>query len=102
VIGLPLLAGAVQDTVADWFPAMAVTLAGAAGALGAACAPDLNTTVAISHVVLPLVPAVADGVAPAPTTWSSVRISMSSVPEMLVRAVQPDPAVSVSPNPESE
>jgi hypothetical protein len=35
VIGLPPLAGAVQLTVADWFPAVAVTFAGAAGTVGA-------------------------------------------------------------------
>jgi hypothetical protein len=35
VIGLPPLAGAVQLTVADWFPAVAVTVPGAAGTVGA-------------------------------------------------------------------
>ena len=35
VIGLPPLAGADQLTVADWLPAVAVTLPGAAGAVGA-------------------------------------------------------------------
>src|SRR5580704_6198808 len=102
VIGLPPLAGAVQDTMADLSPAVAVTLPGAAGAVGGAWLPPLNTTVAISQMVFAPVPALAAGVAPAPTTWSSARSSMSPVLEMLVLVVYPDPAVRLSPKPESE
>jgi hypothetical protein len=102
VIGLPPFAGAVQDTTAELLPAVAMTAVGAAGAVGGARLPALKTTVAISQIVLAPVPALAAGVAPAPTTWSSVRISISSVSEILVLAVYPDPAVRVSPKPESE
>ena len=45
VIGLPPLDGAVQETTADWFPAVAVTLAGAPGRAGGGWVPDSNTTV---------------------------------------------------------
>src|SRR5262249_32913245 len=101
-MALPPLDGAGQETMADLSPAVAATPAGGAGTVGGACAPALNTTVAISQVVLAPVPAVAAGCAPAATTWSSARISMSLALEMVVRAVYPAPAVRVSPNPESE
>ena len=101
-MALPPFDGAVQFTVADALPATADTLPGAAGTVGGAWLPDLNTTVAISQVVFAPVPTLADGVAPALTTWSSARSSMSPVLEMLVLAVYPDPAVRLSPNPESE
>ena len=48
-----------------------MTLVGAAGAVGGAWLPALNTTVAISQMVMAPVPTLAAGVAPAPTTWSS-------------------------------
>src|SRR6516162_10952920 len=101
-MALPPFDGAVQLTVADAFPAAADTLPGAAGTAGGAWLPDLNTTVASSQMGFAPVPALADGVAPALTTWSSVRSSMSLVLEMLVLTVYPDPAVRLSPNPESE
>ena len=61
-----------------------------------------KTTVDISHTVLPLVVTAAFGVAPAPgSCWSSASSSMSGVGKTLDRAVQPLPAVRVSPKPES-
>ena len=79
-----------------------MTPVGAAGTVGGGWAPALKTTVDISQTVLAPVPTLASGVAPAPDTWSSARISMSLVSDMFVRAVKPDPAVKASPNPESE
>jgi hypothetical protein len=65
VSGLPWWGGAVQLTVADPWPAVAVTLVGAPGAVGGADACPLSTIVSITHGVLAPVPAVALGVAPA-------------------------------------
>src|SRR5450756_820688 len=101
-MGLPPSAGADQDTVADLSPAVAVTFTGAAGTVGGARLPPLNTTVDISQIVLAPVPALADGAAPAPTTSSSASNSTSPLPPRLVRAVYPAPGVRESPNPESE
>jgi hypothetical protein len=64
VIWLPPLPGAVQVTVAVVSPAVADTLAGAAGAVGDPADAPWNTTVAISQMVDALVPALALGVAP--------------------------------------
>ncbi len=55
----------------------------------------------MSQVVLAPVWALAAGVAPSATVWSSASISMFPVGETLARWVKPDPAASVSPNPES-
>jgi hypothetical protein len=64
--------------------------------------PDFRTNVAISHVVLAPVPAFAFGVTPAVAAgWSSARSSISDVFDTFTRDVQPEPAVSVSPKPES-
>src|SRR5436305_6632269 len=102
VIGLPPLAGAVQLTVAEPLPGTAFTPVGAAGAVGGgAPAADLNTTVAIRQIAFPPVPAVAAGVAPAPTGWSSVSRSMSPLGDTLARADQPVPAERAWPKPES-
>ena len=61
----------------------------------------LNTTVDISQVVFAPVDALALGVAPWPTSWSSASSSMSEVFEILLGTVKPVPPPSVSPNPES-
>jgi len=59
----------------------------AGGAVGGAWLPPLNTTAAISQTVLAPVPALAAGLAPAPTSLSSASSSMSPTPEMVVLAV---------------
>ncbi len=99
-MALPPSDGADHVTVADALPGVAVTAVGAPGAVGAPAA-TLNTTVAISHVVLAPVWTRASGVAPMPVTVSSARNSMSPVGETSARWVKPLPAARVSPKPES-
>src|SRR5262249_51739924 len=101
VIGEPPSAGAVQVTVAEESPGVALTPAGAAGAVGWPCDADFRTRVAMSQGVLAPVPAVAARAAPSRAGCSSASSSISGAGEALTRPVQPVPALSVSPNPES-
>jgi len=114
VIGLPPSFGTDQLTVAEASPASPVTPPGAAGAVADADGLDvgdglgldvvpvaLNSRTAISQVVDPPVPAVADAAVPTGTVRSSASSSMSFCGELLARWVYPEPAVSVAWNPES-
>ena len=98
MIWLPPLGGAVHVTVTALFPGEAETFV---GACGVAWSDDSNTTVAINHTVFAPVTALAAGVDPRATGWSSASISMLAVGETLARWVKPDPAARVSPKPES-
>src|SRR5450755_3050877 len=100
-MGLPPVPGAVQLTFADPLPAVADTPVGAPGAVGCEPAADFSTTVSMSQIVLAPVPAEAFGVALAATGWSSTSSSASALCETFTRLVNPAPAVSASPNPES-
>jgi len=55
----------------------------------------------MSQRVLGPVPAVAAGVAPWATIWSSTSSSISGVGATVTRPVYPEPGVRVSPKPES-
>ena len=101
MIGLSPLAGAVHVTVALASAGVATTFVGAPGTVGAGGAPTRNTSVASSQMVDELLPTVAAGVLPVFTSLSSANTSMSPTPETLARGVHQEPAVSVSPNPES-
>ncbi len=99
-MGLPPSYGALHVSVAEAAPGTAVTVVGAAGAVVPPTA-GRSSRVAASHTVLAPVLMGASGVAPRPTTASSVSNSTSPVPEMFERWVNPGPALSVAPNPES-
>ena len=101
VSGEPPLLGAVQATVAWLSPAVALTAVGAPGLIGVVPAALVNTTVDINQIVFPDVAAPALGVAPADTTWSSTRRSMSVEPLIEAREVKPADAARVLPKPES-
>ena len=62
-------------------------LAGEVESAGGTCTPDLNTTVAISHGVLPPVVTRAAGVSPRSGSASSTTNSMSDVGDTLTRSV---------------
>src|SRR6476659_7992852 len=98
---LPPSAGAVQATAALRSPPVAVTAVGAPGAAGGVTTPDLNTTVAMSQVVLAPVLTSAFGAVPAPVTRSSTSSCMSVNGDTLTRAVNPPPPVSALLKPES-
>ena len=66
MIGLPPLAGADQLTVADWFPAVAVTVAGAPGTVGATGVTWLEGTDA----------------GPVPTLFVAVTVNVYAVPSV--------------------
>ncbi len=83
-MGLPPLAGAVQLRLAALFPGLALTPLGGCGAL---CVADAKTTVAISQMVCAPVWALAAGVAPSDTGWSSASISMSLAGDSLALTV---------------
>jgi hypothetical protein len=99
-MALPPSLGADHVTEADALPAVATTLVGALGTVGADVLP-LSRRVAISHTVLEPVFTVAFGVAPDPTTWSAESSSMSPVGATLTLVVQPLVADRASPKPES-
>ena len=83
---------AALERSTSWATSTEETLPGVSAA-AAVPVPDvplelLSTTVAISQIVLPPVPALAFGVAPdAGRTWSSASSSMSDVFDTLTRAV---------------
>src|SRR6516164_8073825 len=90
---LPPLSGAVQLTVAEPLPAVAVTPVGALGAVGGVAEAGLRSRVVIAQGVFLPVPTVAVAVAPLLSSCSSASISMVFAGETLDRSVQPVPAV---------
>src|SRR5918912_1851851 len=101
-MGLPLSFGADQLTVAWPSPAIAVTLPGASGALGAPAVAALKVTVAASQIVFAPVVVPGLGVAPAPpSTRSWASSSMSPAGDTFVRTVYAGSPASVFEKPES-
>ena len=98
---LPPLSGAVQLTVAEPLPAVAVTLLGALGAVGGVAEAGLRSRAVSAQGVLAPVPTVAVAVAPLLSSWSSASTSTVLTGEMFDRCVHPVPAVRVSLKPES-
>jgi Mn2+/Fe2+ NRAMP family transporter len=98
---LPPLSGAVQLTVAEPLPAVAVTPVGAPGAVGGVAEAGFRSRAVIAQGVLGPVPTVAFAVAPLLSSCSSASVSTVLSGETLDRSVHPDPAVRVWLKPES-